>query len=73
MSSVQRTSQSTFVQLCKVLDFNQANGLVTSPSDTEDDHVWQATNETQKKLKINAIFFLKAVSRVFPHPSSISD
>jgi len=52
-------SQDTFEQLCTMLDFTKANGLVTDPSDTEDDYLRQTTNETRKKLNIDAIFFLK--------------
>jgi type I restriction-modification system DNA methylase subunit len=52
-------SQEAFEKLCTLLDFTKANGLVTDPSEAEDDYLRQTTKEVKKKLNINAIFFFK--------------
>lgn len=52
-------SRQTFSYICKSLDFSKLNGLVADVSDTEDAYLRNILIDTKKKLKIDAIFFLK--------------
>jgi len=52
-------SQASFEHVCSLLDFSQDNGLVTAEHGTEDTYLRHVLTDAIKKLRIDAIFFLK--------------
>ncbi|WXG43015.1 MAG: N-6 DNA methylase [Promethearchaeati archaeon SRVP18_Atabeyarchaeia-1] len=59
-NSEKTKSQASFEQLCSLLGFSKYNGLFTDIQSTEDAYVRQALDDAIKKLRIDAIYFLRS-------------
>ena len=65
------TTDDSFRKVCKILGYNNSNGLVENKSDIDDEFQKSFIHQAKEKLGIDAILFFKPISTEAKYASSI--